>query len=123
MMIEPIKLAERFTDYVNAQDVDGVLSVTDHNVELISPGKSAAGHETLAEWVKESGMQLETVNKYAKGNRVIFEQLAKKRGQSGESHIFNYFEMDDKKIHRIGRFDELDEAFGESGLSESDQVE
>ncbi|ANU21772.1 hypothetical protein BBI15_13265 [Planococcus plakortidis] len=122
-MIEPIKLAERFTDYVNAQDVDGVLSVTDHNVELISPGKSAAGHETLAEWVKESGMQLETVNKYAKGNRVIFEQLAKKRGQSGESHIFNYFEMDDKKIHRIGRFDELDEAFGESGLSESDQVE
>lgn len=121
-MIEPIKLAERFTDYVNAQDVDGVLSVTDHNVELISPGKSAAGHETLAEWVKESGMQLETVNKYAKGNRVIFEQLAKKRGQSGESHIFNYFEMDDRKIHRIGRFDELDEAFGESGLSESDQV-
>ena len=122
MMIEPIKLAERFTDYVNAQDVDGVLSVTDPNVELISPGKSAAGHETLAEWVKESGMQLETVNKYAKGNRVIFEQLAKKRGQSGESHIFNYFEMDDRKIHRIGRFDELDEAFGESGLSESDQV-
>ncbi|MEZ0480798.1 nuclear transport factor 2 family protein [Planococcus sp. SSTMD024] len=123
MMIEPIKLADRFTNYVNDQDVDGVLSVTDHNVELISPGKSAAGHETLAEWVKESGIQLETLNKFAKGNRVIFEQLAKKQGQPGESHIFNYFEMDDKKIHRIGRFDELDEAFGESGLSENDQVE
>lgn len=121
-MIEPIKLAERFTDYVNEQNIDGVLSVTDHNVELISPGKSAAGHETLAEWVKRSGMQLETLNKFAKGNRVIFEQLAKKKGQHGESHIFNYFEMDDKKIHRIGRFDELDEAFGESGLSENDQV-
>lgn len=122
MMIEPIKLAERFTDYVNEQNVDGVLSVTDHNVELISPGKSVAGHEMLAEWVKGSGMQLETLNKFAKGNRVIFEQLAKKQGEPGESHIFNYFEMDDKKIHRIGRFDELDEAFGESGLSESDQV-
>lgn len=46
MMIEAIKLAQRFTDYVNAQDVEGVLSVTDHNVELFSPEKSAAGHET-----------------------------------------------------------------------------
>jgi hypothetical protein len=122
-MIEPIKLAERFTDCVNKQDVEGVLSVTDHNVELISPGKSAAGHEILAEWVRESGIQLTTVRKFAKGNRVIFEQLAKKQGQHGETHIFNYFEMDDKKIHRIGRFDELDEAFGESGLSDGDQVD
>ena len=39
-------LAQRFTDYVNAQDVKGVLSVTGHNVELISPGKSAAGYKT-----------------------------------------------------------------------------
>ena len=46
MMMEPIKLAQGFTDYVNAQDVEGVLSVTDHNVELISPGKSAAGYKT-----------------------------------------------------------------------------
>lgn len=122
MMIEPIKLAEQFTRYVNDRDVEGVLSVTDHNVELLSPGKSAAGHETLAEWVKTSGIQLTTLTCYAKGNRVIFEQLAKKQGQPGETHIFNYFEMDERKIHRIGRFDERDEAFGESGLSESDQV-
>ena len=46
MMMEPIKLAQRFADYVNVQDVEGVLSVTGHNVELISPGKSAAGHKT-----------------------------------------------------------------------------
>ncbi len=39
-------LAQGFTDYVNAQDVEGVLSLTGHNVELISPGKSAAGHKT-----------------------------------------------------------------------------
>ena len=45
-MTEPIMLAQRFTDYVNAQDVKGVLSVTGHNVELISPGKSAAGYKT-----------------------------------------------------------------------------
>lgn len=123
MMIEPLKLAESFTDYVNRQDIEGVLSVTDHNVELISPGKSVAGHETLAEWVKESGIQLTTLNRFAKGNQVIFEQLAKHKGQHGEVHIFTYMQMDDKKIHRIGRFDELDEAFGESGLSEDDQVQ
>lgn len=122
-MNEIVETANVWTDRVNAKDVEGVLEVSDSNIELIGPRGSAAGHETLAQWVEKTGIHLTTVSRYVKGDKVVYEQRGVWENQDGEVTVYTLMEIREGKVTRLARFDALDDAFGTSGLSEEDKME
>lgn len=122
-MEDKIKIAEQWTRKVNERDIKGVLEVSDPHIELIGPRGSAEGHDILRQWVEESGIKMETLDYYAKGNEVICVQRATWENQNGHVMIYTFMDIRNKKVHRLGRYDTLDDAFGQCQLSEEDKVE
>jgi len=117
-----IEIADQWTDYVNAKDIDGVLSLSATNVEISGPRGTAAGQDMLAQWVENSGIQLETLARYLKGSKMIYEQKASWENENGEVILYSFFLVKEGKVTQIARFDLLEDAFGSSGLSEEDLV-
>lgn len=118
-----IKIAERWTTGVNERNIKDVLEVSDPHIELVGPRGVAEGHNILQQWIKESGIKMETQDYYAKGNEVVCVQRATWENQNGHVTIYTFMEIRDGKVHRLGRYDTLDDAFGQCELSEEDRVE
>lgn len=119
---ETINIADGWVEKVNAKDIEGMLELSDHNIELMGPRGSAVGHDTLKQWAEESGIRLTTVARYAKGDKVVFEQEGTWEDQNGQVTVFTFMEIKNGKVVRISRFDTLDDAFGDSGLKDEDKV-
>ncbi|RNF38687.1 nuclear transport factor 2 family protein [Planococcus salinus] len=122
-MSKVIETADLWTEKVNAKDVKGVLAVSDSNIEMVGPRGTAAGHETLTQWVEDSGLHLTTVTRFAKADTVVYEQQGTWENQDGQVTVYTVMEVENGKVTRVSRYDTLDEAFGTSGLSEEDRVE
>lgn len=122
MAADNLETADKWTEYVNAKDIDAVLNISHHYIEMIGPMGASAGHDTLAEWVKNSGINLTTKTRYAKGNCVVYEQEGRRENENGHVMVYTFMEVKDGKIKRIARFDSIDEAFGYCSMSEEDLV-
>lgn len=121
-MATNIETADEWTEKVNAKDVAAVLKISDHNIEMIGPMGAAAGHDTLAQWVKNSGINLTTTSRYAKGDCVVYEQEGRWEDENGQVMLYTFMEIKEGKVKRIARFDTLDEAFGYCAMNEEDIV-
>lgn len=117
-----IETADVWIDRVNAKDVEGVLKVSDHNIEMIGPQGTGVGHDTLQQWVENSGIHLATRTRYQKSDKVVYEQQGTWEDQRGEVTLYTYMEIKNGKVCEIARYDTLDDAFGSSGLSEEDKI-
>ncbi|CEG24243.1 hypothetical protein BN1080_03264 [Planococcus massiliensis] len=117
-----IEIADQWTDRVNAKDIEGVLKLSATNVEISGPRGTAAGHDMLAQWVENSGIQLQTLSRYIRDGKVIYEQKASWENENGEVILYSFFLVKEGKVTQIARFDLLDDAFGASGMSEEDLV-
>lgn len=117
-----IETADKWNERLNAKDVAGVLAISDHNIEMIGPAGSAAGHDTLKQWIENSHIHLVTRNRYAKRDKVIYEQLGTWDDERGEVVLYTYMEIKNNKVCEIAHYDTLDDAFGSSGLSEEDKI-
>lgn len=121
-MTETIKIADEWVDKVNTKDMEGMLELSDHNIELMGPRGSAVGHDILRQWAEESGIRLNTITRYARDSKVVFEQEGTWEDQNGQVTVFTFMEVKNGKVVRISRFDTLDDAFGDSGLNEGDKI-
>lgn len=117
-----IETAEAWTAKVNERDAAGVLALSDHNIELSGPRGTATGHSILADWLENSGIHLMTTAHFVKGGKIICEQQGTWENEAGSVTIYTFMEIKDGKVLRIERLDSLDDAFGTSGLSESDKI-
>lgn len=121
-MTATIKTADDWIEKLNAKDIEGVLEVSDHNIELMGPMGSASGHETLRQWVEGSKLHLTTVTRYAKDKKVVYEQEGTWEDQNGQVTIYTFMEIKNGKVARISRYDSLDDAFADSGLNEENII-
>lgn len=117
-----IETADIWIDKVNAKDVKGVFAVSKSTIEMVGPHGTAAGLETLGQWVEESGIQLSTLTRYAKEDRVVYEQKGTWNDQAGEVIVYTFMEVKDGRVARVSRHETLEEALGDSGLSEVDKI-
>ncbi|MDN7243116.1 nuclear transport factor 2 family protein [Planococcus sp. N028] len=117
-----IETADAWVDKVNAQDVEGVLEVSDPNIELIGPRGAGFGHDLLVQWMENTGVRLHTITRYAKGPHVVYEQEAVWENQDGHVIVYTFMKIKDGKVVGLERFDNIDDAFSTSGLNEENKV-
>ncbi|TWT24858.1 nuclear transport factor 2 family protein [Planomicrobium sp. CPCC 101110] len=122
-MSNVIETADVWVEKVNAQDVEGVLEVSDPNIELIGPRGAGFGHDLLVQWMENTGVNLHTITRYAAGQRVVYEQEAVWENQDGHVIVYTFMEIRDGKVTRLERFDNIDDAFSTSGLNENHKLE
>jgi hypothetical protein len=122
LMNNVIETADTWVDRLNAQDVEGVLEVSDPNIELIGPRGAGFGHDLLVQWMENTGVNLNTITRYANDHRVVYEQEAVWENQGGHVIVFTFMEVKDGKVTRLERFDNIDDAFSTSGLNEENKL-
>jgi len=127
MQKSPVEIVWAWQEAANNQDSESLLELSDPNIEIVGPRGSGYGHQLLRDWLGRAGLSLETLRLFAKGNVVVVEQRGIWRSLetgeiTGDRIIASRFKVENQRIIQFARYDSLDIAFSESGLTLSDEV-
>jgi len=127
MQKSPVEIVWAWQEAANNQDSESLLELSDPNIEIVGPRGSGYGHQLLRDWLGRAGLSLETLRLFAKGNVVVVEQRGIWRSLetgeiTGDRIIASRFKVENQRIIQFARYDILDIAFSESGLTLSDEV-
>ena len=121
-----VTMVQAWLDAANTQNVDGLIALSDPNIEIIGPRGSGYGHQLLRDWLGRAGLRLETLRVFARGDAVVVEQHGVWRSGetgdvTGERNIASRFRVDGERIVQFARYDSLSEALAEAGLTFADE--
>jgi hypothetical protein len=109
------------------QDIERLLDLSDSNIEIVGPRGSGFGHQLLRDWIARAGLRLTSLRAFESGPLIVVEQRAVwhsvETGEKvSESIIASQFRVRDNRVDQFARYDNLEAAFKQSGLSVSDEV-
>jgi ketosteroid isomerase-like protein len=108
-------------DFLNAGDMDGVLSLSSDDVEVGGPRGSGRGADLLRDWFVRAGVRLDPTRTFAEDHTVVVEQSAQWHG--GEPQVVaSVFRVRDGKIESVIRFPDLGSAFEAAGFDPSPEA-
>ena len=121
-----VTMVQAWLDAANTQNVDGLIALSDPNIEIIGPRGSGYGHQLLHDWLGRAGLRLETLRVFARGDAVVVEQHGVWRSVetgdvTGERDIASRFRVDGERIVQFARYDSLSEALAEADLTFADE--
>lgn len=113
---------------INQQDAEGLLTLSDPNIEIAGPRSVVQGRHVLREWLDRAGIQLITQHTFARDAVVVVAQRAVWRSPEtgeviGEADVASHFRVDGKHVAYYARYERLDEALEKAGLARSDAIE
>jgi len=118
-----LDLVRAFERAVNAGDVEAAVSLVTDDVEVGGPRGSATGLEVFRGWVAGSGIELETVRFFGRGDVAVAVQAARWRGDDAVHEVATEFAERDGRISRVVRHDDgLEGALAAVGLSAADEL-
>lgn len=123
----PSTVVHDWHDALNAEDAEGVLRLSDPNIEIVGPRGSGFGHALLRAWLAHARVRLEPRRVFARGSTVVVEQhgvwRAPESGEVlGEADVASFFRVVDGRVAYYARFDSTGAALAAAGLSEADEV-
>jgi hypothetical protein len=125
--LETIETAEKWIELSNHGNLEGLSKVTANELEVVGPkGIGAIDHKELGAWLKRANLKLVTINRYAKDEFSVLEQqgtwLNSDGTIKGQANVFTVCKIVDKKVTFLARYDNKQEAFKISGLSDEDMI-
>jgi hypothetical protein len=125
--VETIETAELWVALSNQKDLVGLSELTAHELELVGPkGTGVINHQELGEWLNRANLKLSTINQYAKAQYIVLEQngtwLNDDDTIKGQTIVFTVFKVVDLKVIFLARYDNKEEAFNISGLSDEEKI-
>lgn len=124
--MQELNVVIHWHDLLNKGLIEEVKKISDQDIELGGPKGTVHGIQYLDEWYKRSKLTLKPESYYKHKNVVVVEELGKWHDDKGEvtaSHnVVSAFEVQNNKISRIMRYDNLKSAFNDTGLTNSDKV-
>jgi hypothetical protein len=123
----PVAIVQAWQDAANAGDIDRLLALSDPRIELVGPRGSGRGHELLRQWMARAGVTFETGRLFARADRVVVAQHAEWRAgdrgaSSGTAEVASVFDVVDRRVTRLARYDDLMQALAAAGLGLADEV-
>jgi hypothetical protein len=112
---------------VNRQDVEGLLALSDPNIEVIGPRGPGYGHQLLRDWLGRAGLTLTTLRAFARGQSVVLAQHGVWRSVEtgdlvGEQDVASRFRVEGGRVAQFARYDSLGEALATAELTDADEV-
>ncbi|QUW21366.1 hypothetical protein JSQ81_16385 [Sporosarcina sp. Marseille-Q4063] len=125
--VETIETAESWIELSNQKDIEGLSKLTDSKLELIGPkGIGVINHQELGEWLERANLKLATTNQYAKDHFIVLEQdgtwLNDDDTIKGQAIVYTVFKVVNQKVIFLARYDNKEEAFNISGLSDEERI-
>lgn len=123
----PLVIVQAWQDAANRQDVERLVALSDSNIEVIGPRGSGFGHQLLRDWLGRAGLSLTTQRAFIRDNIVVVAQHGIWRSLetgaiTGAADLASRFHVEEQRISQFARYDTLDQALAEAGLSEADEV-
>jgi quercetin dioxygenase-like cupin family protein len=119
-----LAVVQAWHEAVNRGEIDRLAELLDDNIEFGGPRGSGRGGEIVLEWARHSGIHLEPVRWFQRGEDVVVEEIATWQvPDSGElvppSDVSTHFRLHNDLVRRVVRYDSLRAALAAAGLDES----
>ena len=124
---DPVETVKAWEQAVSALAIDQALELSDSNIEIVGPRGSAHGLDMLKDWLSRAGLSLETRHSFADGNVVVNEQIGVWRSlETGalidKKPVASHYKVAQGKVMYIARYDTLEKALDEAGLTRANAV-
>jgi SnoaL-like domain len=124
---DPVVVVNAWVKAVNARDEDGLLALSEPDIEIVGPRGSGHGHQLLREWIERAGLTMEPLRVFVRGQTVVIEQQATWRALDtgavmGNRRIASALQVEGGRVRRFARHDDLAHALRATGLSASDET-
>lgn len=122
-----IAVAHAWIDAANRRDADGIIALSDPDIEIVGPRGAVRGAAVLRDWLMRAGLSLENKRTFARDGAVVVEQHGVWRSVetgdfTGEADVASRFEVTGGKVTAYERHDDLDAALAAAGLDASDET-
>jgi hypothetical protein len=118
-----VELVRAFERAVSAADVAAAVSLVTEDVEVGGPRGSARGLEVFRGWVSGSGIDLQTVRFFGRGDVAVAAQAARWLGDDAVHEVVTEFAERGGRICRVVRHDDgLERALEAARLSSADEL-
>lgn len=122
-----LAVVQAWHEAVNRGEIDRLAELLDDDVEFGGPRGSGRGGEIVLDWARHSGIHLEPVRWFQRGEDVVVEEIATwQLPDNGElvppSDISTHFQIRNDLVRRVVRYDSLREALAAAGLDEAQDL-
>lgn len=122
-----IATVQAWQDAASSGEIDHLVELSDPDIELVGPRGGGRGHQLLRDWMARAGLSLTTLRLFARGDIIVVEQSGVWRSaETGEEvdaqTLASSFHVSNGRVTRFARYDNLDDALAEAGLSHADKV-
>jgi len=123
----PVHVVRDWLAAANEREADRVVELSASDVEVGGPRGIGFGTELLRQWISRAGLGLETRRVFARGDAVVVGQHAVWHSPAtgaitGEAEAASCFRVTSGLVSRVVRFDSLDAALRDAGLSLQDEI-
>lgn len=123
---EDLRIVNAWVAAANRCDPDGVVELSAPDIAIVGPRGDATGHKALRDWLSRAGVQFETEETYINDAAIVLQQRAVWRNARtaevvSEATVATMFHVSDGKVDQVRRYDYVDVALAESGLTEADR--
>jgi hypothetical protein len=127
MAASEVNLVQQWHTSLNEGAVDAMVALVDEAVEIVGPRGITQGADVVREWFGRANVRLIPLQYFHRGDTIVVEEcgewLSLETGEiTGSQVVTTVFVVHNNLITRIARYDTLQTALTEGGLSETDKI-
>jgi hypothetical protein len=125
--LTPVAIALSWIAAANQRDVEGLVRLSDPDIDIVGPRGSVRGTAILRDWLSRAGLTLESRRTFVRGGTVVVEQHGVWRSPDtgevvGAADVASRFSVEGARVVAYERLDNLDAALSAAGLTASDET-
>ena len=123
----PLAVVERWQLAVNEADLEQLVALTAHDVEIVGPRGGGRGHEVLRQWLMRAGFTAVPLRWFCGSSGVVVVEQVGRWFQpqsmgASERIIASKFTVRGGRVTRFERFDDLEDALAAASLTDDDEI-
>jgi ketosteroid isomerase-like protein len=121
MATDPLTVIARWQAAVSATDLEGLRALSTEDIEIIGSRGPGRGIAFAEDWVRKTGIGLQTLRAFPRGEIVVVEQTARwpagaDSAEAPERTIATIFTVRGDRIARAVRYEDLASALAAAGM-------
>ena len=127
MPLPALAVVERWQLAVNEHDLEQLVALTAHDVEISGPRGGGRGHDVLRQWLSRAGFTAVPLRWFCGSEGVVVVEQVGRWFQpqsmgASERIIASKFTVRSGRVTRFERFDDLEDALAAASLTDDDEI-